>query len=174
MSQSSSSCFLLGTSGIRTQGKGETKKKGRIWGFFIFFYQGGLVNADLREVFHTLGMWSKWIVRRRDSSGSLDRGSLDAHSQRHKHTCVAGMNITTYSPNDTQKHTSVHSFSSERSEALLRRWDRKYVSNTPLDPFVCTHNLTKNTHCLISKSFFFFFFYAQFSEWNMTRWRDGM
>lgn len=59
-----------------------------------------------------------------------------------------------------QMHTSVDSFSLEKSEALLRRSERKYVSNTLLDPFVCTQKLTKKAIV----SFTNLFFYAQFSE----------
>lgn len=39
----------------------------------------------LKEVFQTHGMWSKLIVIGLDGSRSLDRESLDACSQRHKH-----------------------------------------------------------------------------------------
>lgn len=88
--------------------KEKQRKNGKYQYFFFFFFTRvgcSMQMTDLKEVFRTLGMWSKWIVRRDDSSGSLDRASLDAHSQRHKHTCVAGINITIYSPNDTQKHT---------------------------------------------------------------------
>lgn len=59
-----------------------------------------------------------------------------------------------------QMHTSVDSFSLEKSEALLRRSERKYVSNTLLDLFVCTQKLTKKAIV----SFTNLFFYAQFSE----------
>lgn len=78
--------------------------------FFFFFNHGGLVNADLSEVFHTLG-----IVRRHDSSGSLDRGSTFTKTQTYRYLCWRNE----YHNLLTKWHTKAH----KRAQFLLgEKW----------------------------------------------------
>lgn len=135
--------------------------------FFPFIQGWSMQITDLKEVFHTPGKWNKWIVRRRDSSESLARGSFDAHSQRHKHTCVAGMNIAVYSLNVIQ-HTQALTVSPRRE--VRPCWGDQTGSMFFDGHLCCTHKLTKISHCLIPKSFFFKCTIQWVKYGEMKRW----
>lgn len=134
--------FSFRTSGIRTQGKGETKKKGRWWGFFFFFLPGWVSRC-------------KWLIQKRCST-HLEHEL----SELSENWIAVGVSMETQTylcrwseyPNLLTKcHTKTH----KRAQSLLgeKRGLGEAISEEvgfKHNPFVCTHKLTKNSYCLIS------------------------
>lgn len=157
---------------------------------------------DLKEVFQALEKWSKLISTRWDSSRRFDGDSFDARSQRHKHALCSRTehhNLHTRKPSFSSERSKglsetigiFHDSSACEDEAFSGGGTNgsQPAGSEPHhdrddDAVKCGFGATMLGWTRVPTptswqekkplSRFQIFFYAQLSEWNMTRWRDGI